>query len=141
MKRWRVGLGLFLALGLPLALIVVRQFPPTENSFYPRCMLHLVTGLHCPGCGMTRALHALLHLDWRQALAYNALFVALLPVLGVLLLNGVNFVARGRPLWLVRWPRWGTWAFIVIYVAFGIARNLPMESVRWLSPHALQTQR
>jgi len=60
-------------------LAVVYRFQPTEYSFYPRCPIYLTTHWLCPGCGSTRALHALLHLDLQGALHYNALFTILFP--------------------------------------------------------------
>lgn len=38
------------------------------------CVFKLVTGLSCPGCGMTRAWLAALRLDFPAALAYHPLF-------------------------------------------------------------------
>src|ERR1043165_9106754 len=58
---------------------VVYQFPPAEYSFYPRCLIYTTTHWLCPGCGSTRALHALLHGDVQSALHYNALFTVLAP--------------------------------------------------------------
>lgn len=34
----------------------------------------MLTGIPCPGCGMTRAYIALLHLDFRAAFYYHPLF-------------------------------------------------------------------
>lgn len=43
----------------------------------PRCMLRLLTGYDCPGCGSQRALHALLHGRVAEAWSYNpAVFFA-----------------------------------------------------------------
>lgn len=39
----------------------------------PLCAFHAVTGLPCPGCGMTRAFLALGRLDLRAAWAFNPL--------------------------------------------------------------------
>src|SRR4051812_46548263 len=55
--------------------------PPGEGTFYPRCTFHTMTGLHCPGCGATRCLAALVHGEFRQAMAYNVYLVLLLPFL------------------------------------------------------------
>lgn len=48
-------------------------FPPARNGFYPRCPVHALTGLLCPGCGGTRALAALLRGHVGEALGWNAL--------------------------------------------------------------------
>ncbi len=60
---------------------VVFFFDPRTHGFYPVCLFHALTGLNCPGCGMTRALYALLHGNLRLALKDNALFVVTLAVL------------------------------------------------------------
>lgn len=49
----------------------------------PRCMLKLISGYDCPGCGTQRALHALLHGRVAEAWGYNpALFFAV-PLAGM----------------------------------------------------------
>ena len=55
------------------------------------CIFHLVTGLQCPGCGVSRMLLALLRLDFREAFRANPALLCMLPLL--LLLGG-------RILWL-----------------------------------------
>lgn len=42
------------------------------------CPFFYVLGIHCPGCGMTRALLSLLHLDITAAFYYHPLFPAVL---------------------------------------------------------------
>jgi len=59
---------------------VLYSFPPAQYSFYPRCPIYSATHLLCPGCGGTRALHELLHLNIAGAMHYNALITLLLPL-------------------------------------------------------------
>src|SRR5215472_13657034 len=73
--------------------VVLYFFNPTSYHFYPVCQFHQLTGLHCPGCGATRALYALLHGDLVTALHDNALFVALLAAAG---LRGIWFALNRR---------------------------------------------
>ena len=75
--RTFTGMAIAALLG---GLAVVYRFSPIEYSFYPRCPAYVATHWLCPGCGSTRALHALLHFDVRSALHYNALFTLLFPV-------------------------------------------------------------
>ena len=42
------------------------------------CVIHLITGLECPGCGMTRALVLVSQLDWSAAWRMNAMVFPLL---------------------------------------------------------------
>ncbi|MDE5643629.1 MAG: DUF2752 domain-containing protein [Muribaculaceae bacterium] len=46
----------------------------------PRCVLRLITGYDCPGCGSQRALHALLHGRLGEAWHYNPALFVLLPL-------------------------------------------------------------
>ena len=49
------------------------------------CPLRFISGIPCPGCGMTRAYHSLLHLDFNQAFYYHPLF-PLVPLMVALYL-------------------------------------------------------
>ena len=133
--------------GAILALVVVggffvawgiRAFPPTEASFYPRCQLNYWTGLHCPGCGATRAMHSLLNGDVKQAAAYNVLALFTVPFLGILLL---------RSLWSWMWElpiksggknhSWIAISICVLLMLFAVLRNIPSEPFSWLAPHEI----
>ncbi|HZD95899.1 MAG TPA: DUF2752 domain-containing protein [Candidatus Sulfotelmatobacter sp.] len=78
--RPRLIAGIVVA-AFALVMVVVYKFPPSQYSFYPRCPFYAATHLLCPGCGATRALHALLHGDPGAALHYNAMFSLLAPFL------------------------------------------------------------
>lgn len=136
-NRYRLFMGLFLALGVPVGLTIAYLFQPTEASFYPRCVFHLLTGLHCPGCGMTRALHAILHGEWRQAVAYNLFFLLILPILVAYGMRWGIEVVLGKSLPIWRWPAWATWTLLGVYLMFGVARNVPAEPFSSLAPHDL----
>lgn len=49
------------------------------------CAFRIVTGVPCPGCGLSRALAALWSGDWRAAVAFHA-FAPLAAACGMLLL-------------------------------------------------------
>ena len=76
-KHW-IFLGVALLLGV--ALVPLYFFNPIEHGFYPKCMLHSLTGLDCPGCGGLRAVHQLLHGHLVRAFQFNPLFICLLPL-------------------------------------------------------------
>ena len=60
------------------------------------CLFRRVTGLLCPGCGMSRALGAISRGNIRQALEYNVLSVTLLPVILLYLFSrAVRYVKTG----------------------------------------------
>ncbi len=45
----------------------------------PKCPFKLLTGLNCPGCGIQRAVHALLHGRFAEAISYNYFLVYSVP--------------------------------------------------------------
>ncbi len=67
-------MGLLLAAGLGYYLFV--RF----TGWGLPCVFYLVSGLYCPGCGVTRMCMALLRLDFVGAFRANMLIMALLPV-------------------------------------------------------------
>jgi hypothetical protein len=131
---WRLSLGV-LAGGLLLWLL--HAVEPRGQFFYPRCHFHQITGLHCPGCGATRALHHLSHARFGDALRSNALLVGLLPGLAWWgwragwLTGTKRSSASVRPAWL--------WAGFGVLVAFFIVRNIPYPPFNLLVPPADRT--
>lgn len=117
-----------------LGVWVLRTFDPSAaGGLFPSCVFHDLTGWYCPGCGITRALHALVHFDLRRALAMNALLVLGLPLLAAMALQGLT-----RRAWLPtavsRLAFDGRW-WIGALLVFGVARNLP--AFAWLAPGGL----
>lgn len=97
-------------------------FDPMTSAFYPRCPSKLLTGYDCPGCGTTRALHALVHLDFGAALRYNAALFVLGPLL--LLYAAAVFTAPDSALQrFLRRPvlAWSIVAFIILWT---VLRNI-----------------
>src|SRR5215510_6288842 len=95
--RPRLALALAALCGLLLAMAVLYRTPPEQNRFAPPCMFHKLTGLHCPGCGATRAVYALMHLQPGEALRKNVLFVVFLPFILFWSVRGVARWVRGEP--------------------------------------------
>lgn len=48
------------------------------------CVFKSMLGISCPGCGMTRAIHEILHFNFFQSIKYNILALPLV-VLGIIL--------------------------------------------------------
>lgn len=140
-SRWsyRIVIVLLVAVLAPIAATVLYNYSPAENTFYPGCYFNQATGWHCPGCGATRCVHALLHLDIEQALAWNPLFVVLLPFVSIGLSRMAYEMWTGRRLAPLRWwPSWGTKALFVIFFSYWILRNLPCQPFKSLAPHKLE---
>jgi len=113
---------------LLLVLLVRAGLGETLGGLIPRCPLHTFTGLYCPGCGATRASLALLAGDLPGALSKNLLFVvALLPLVWFYYQRVIRDVA-------VQTPRWALWTMLVVFVLFGVLRNLPWMPFTLLAP-------
>ncbi len=114
------------------------QDPNQGGGLFPGCPLRELTGLDCPGCGGTRAVHALTHGDIGAALDHNAVITVLLPLVavawGLWLLRSVQITrARRRgtdpPTWpaALRVPHLShrAWLGVIGFlVAFAVARNI-----------------
>ncbi len=110
---WRLA-ALAGALLLPFGIAALFCLDPVETPFFPRCPLHALTGLQCPGCGTARALHAALHGRFAEAMRLNAA----LPVALALVAYAVSFPRRARR------PAFA-WTVLALVLAWGVARNLP----------------
>ena len=99
--------------------------PPTRYGFYPRCPFFVLTSLECPGCGMTRALAALLHGQFALSWHYNPLALLLLPALAAYFATGYGRLIRHGEWSLPRLPLLIPVAVLVSITLFGVARNLP----------------
>ena len=116
------------------ALLAIFLFDPGQHRFYPKCLLHSLTGLNCAGCGSLRATHHLLHGEVLLAFRCNALLVL---ALGVPIALGLRWW-RGEPpaAVLSRWFARPTLALLLVGIAltFSIVRNLPVAAFAWLNP-------
>ncbi len=62
------------------------------------CPIRAVTGIPCPGCGITRALLAAMRLQWRSAFSLHPLFPLALPFLFCAVHANAPFLrGRARP--------------------------------------------
>jgi hypothetical protein len=129
-RLWTIGL-LTAAAGILAA--VLFWFDPSRYGFYPVCAFHRTTGLLCPGCGASRAVHELLHGNLIAAMHFNAFFVCSLPVFGWLSVRYAVSRFRNQPVAFEVRPFW-LWSILVAVVIFGIARNLPFAHAAWLAP-------
>ena len=115
------------ALSACVCAAVVWADPTTPGGPIPPCPTRALFGLWCPGCGSSRMLYSLLHLDVPSALRYNA--VGVLAVLVLLWSFAVWTVGRARDRHYPQWYRWRRAPQIVlaIVVCWFVIRNIPAE--------------
>lgn len=109
---WLLGLGVLYYL---LILFTPLRIP---------CVFYQVTGLACPGCGVSRLCLELAQLHIWEAARQNwavAVLVPLWAVVGVVeFFFNPKSLAKGGA--LVNWLTWGS---VVLLLLFGVLRNLP----------------
>jgi len=68
--HWFNTLWAIMLIALPLTLWLL---PSTffDNTGFELCPVKALSGYDCPGCGMTRAVMHMHHLEWREALDFN----------------------------------------------------------------------
>jgi hypothetical protein len=108
---------------------------PETSGVFPPCVFHELTGLHCPGCGATRAVHSLLHGDIRQALAWNGVLLVLLSGCGAAaFFYGYLYFVKGQSRQPTL-PRKLIVAVLIALLVYWALRNLPFQPFTRLAPH------
>src|SRR3954447_22940895 len=107
-----LGLGAAATAGVVFAGAVA----PHGQAFYPQCPLYALTGVYCPGCGATRAVHALINGHLGAAAHDNVLLLVALPLVLYLWWRwAAATVGRTGPPAL-RLPPWAMPAMLVVIV-------------------------
>ena len=129
----RLRLPLVLGAAAIGAFFLLRRVDPTQpGSGLPPCPFFWLTGLYCPGCGSTRALHGLAHFGLAAAWSMNPVLVLSLPLLTLLVLHQACLLPRALVPLARQIARPLPW--LVVLAGFGIARNLPWYPFTLLAP-------
>ena len=116
-----VGLGSAIALGYLYAV------DPNQPGHYPLCPLKAIFHVDCPGCGMMRGTHDLLHGQVGSALDHNVLLAVLAP--GALIAWVVwmwrSWTGRHPAVTAAQWRARSRWLVVatVVLLVFGVVRN------------------
>jgi hypothetical protein len=117
------------------AAFIVTHDPSAPGSRFPACVFHQVTGLWCPGCGLTRGTYQLLHGHIGAALSSNLFTpIALVAIITVWLAwlrvswgaSPIRMPQRAGRLLAVALP--------ALVIAYGVLRNIPVDPLRSLAP-------
>ena len=108
------------------ACLLVGLVDPTRTPIFPPCPFKALTGLDCPGCGTTRAVHQLLNGNLGAAMGFNVVAVLAVPLVlwwwAAWALPRLGGPAVPRPAVPRRaWP----WV-IAALTLFTVVRNLPL---------------
>ncbi|HUR36307.1 MAG TPA: DUF2752 domain-containing protein [Terriglobales bacterium] len=105
-------------------LAVLYRFPPETFGFYPACPIYTWLHVECLGCGSTRALGALLHLQVREAVAFNPLFPGVSLAASLWAVTQYVSATWRNKFVRVEASAASYWAASSVALVFGIVRNL-----------------
>ena len=118
-------LPVFIFLIIGSGIIFYYFFNPESNSFLLKCPFKFFTGLDCPGCGSQRALHSLLHGEWKQAFSYNPLFIIAIPyVFTATLFELFGLKYRFPKAHKILFGQSAIYVIVVIVILYFISRNV-----------------
>lgn len=114
---------ILLAAALTALAAVYFIFDPVQTVWMPKCIMHTLTGLDCPGCGAQRAVHAMLHGHLADAFRANAFIVVLFPYLALMLVAEI-YRNRLPRLYKAICSGWALWTLFALIIAWGVLRNI-----------------
>lgn len=96
-----------------------------KTGFYIPCIFNKITGLRCPGCGITRCIFSLMQFKFKDAFFYNQFVFIFFPfwVLGVIY-EVYCYIVSKDPVLIKNIPKWIWNVLIIILIVFCIARNI-----------------
>lgn len=112
---------------LPFIIIILIfvYFARPDNGPILPCIFNRITGLYCPGCGMSRAVHSLLKFQFYNALMYNILIFIIPPLFILYYLFVYNKYIKLSKITLI--------LMILITLGYGIIRNIEVfSSLSWI---------
>lgn len=90
------------------------------------CPIYKITGLYCPGCGITRMFLDIAELDFKCAFGHNmAVFISLPVIIYVLIKQSIRYIKSGT-LMLNKFDEALVYVLIGILVIFAVLRNIPI---------------
>lgn len=122
-KRKSLIIIIILVIMAIMGLFLVKNHNPEEESFFIPCMFNKLTGLKCPGCGITRAMHYLVNGNIKKAIWYN---IMLVPGAFILLYSSYRYIRYivkneeiiNKPLEII------LIIYLIMLILFMIARNI-----------------
>lgn len=103
------------------------------------CIIKLLTGMYCPGCGAGRACFSILHGKFFDAFCYNPLLVILLPFAGgYIAARGIDWAVTGGNHIDGKISIKLLLALLIIILVYGILRNTPIFPFSLLAPGGIK---
>ena len=110
--------------GMFLLFILYYLFNHYTGIYIP-CIFYTITGLRCPGCGITHCLFELVHFHFKEAFNYNQLVFIYLPfIVCYYFYKTYLYLYHRKDQILVKIPNYLRIGILVLTILFGILRNI-----------------
>ena len=87
------------------------------------CLFYKFTGWQCPGCGISRMIISIVHLDFESAKKYNIVLFYLLPALSLYCVyKEITYIRTGKRKYTAL-ENVAMALVVIILLAFGVIRN------------------
>lgn len=97
----------------------------TRFGIHIPCMFKKITGLYCPGCGVTRMCMNLIKLNFYEAFRSNQVCFFVFPVLAVIFARRAYCYVKYGAVKNEKWMSVIVVIIIIVLLIFGIFRNIP----------------
>lgn len=106
-----------------IGLILLKYNNPESTNIFPPCIFYKITGIKCAGCGLTRAVHSLLNLDFKKAFILNPLIYVYIIYS---IYAGIRYIFLKRKLEKVTMDnyKYSLYVLLIITISFMIIRNI-----------------
>ena len=98
-----------------------------HTNIYIPCIFKAITGLRCPGCGISHMFMAICRFDFYGAFQENPfLFVTLPFILIIYITKRIYYIRNNKKMPENKLTKLLKYLFLVALIFFGIIRNLPL---------------
>lgn len=134
LRKIKILFGIIGATFLIVSIVLIVKYDPEKVKIFPPCVFHSITGLYCPGCGMTRAIHALLNGEILKAVNFNPLFFLFLPLFFYMGTIQIKSLIKTGKITNIRINYHIIRLIVLIVVLFWILRNINSYPFIYLAP-------
>lgn len=91
------------------------------NLFKFKCIFHEITGLNCPGCGITRMISSFVNGDFINGIKYNYFlgytFIIVIFIIGYSI---YSYISNKK----IKYIEWFNILYLSLFILWGIVRNI-----------------
>lgn len=94
------------------------------TDLYIPCIFRLLTGLKCPGCGISHMLINLLHFNFKAAFKSNQLLFITFPIIISMIIREIYCYIKYGNHKTDKWIKVTSFVLIALFIAFTLLRNI-----------------